>query len=394
VGTVAVIGLVTVLVAVWAANVLFDPEEVSAAVGAALDEPEVTDALARYLTDQVLVAVGAEDAIVELLPGELERLAPAIVGGVRAHVVERLAGALAEPEVRAVIVAVTERSHRALMRVLQGDGLLDGVTVADGEVTVNLLPLVGRGLAAVQELGLLQQVELPVLRPDGDPDAQRAELATALGRDLPDQFGELVVYRGEAVEQAEASVQAAQRLVVLAKRALVALVVVTLVAAGASVALARRRWRAALTLALASVVAMVLVRALGAAVIERAPTIAVQPGARAAIGRIVGSLVDGLITTATLVAVVGAVVALAVWLGDADGVARRRLGSTWRTLVTQPEPLGVAALAGAVVVLLVAGFGLVQLAIVAVLVGAGTWAMRAAPVGVGDLRSSPDEPEA
>ena len=51
------------------------------------------------------------------------------------------------------------------------DGLLDGITVEDGAVTVNLLPLISRGLTFVQGLGLLDQLDVPELTRDGDPSS-------------------------------------------------------------------------------------------------------------------------------------------------------------------------------------------------------------------------------
>ncbi len=52
---------------------------------------------------------------------------------------------LAQRETETVFRRLAERAHRAAMRLLQGDGLLDGISVNDGAVTLNLLPLVGRG---------------------------------------------------------------------------------------------------------------------------------------------------------------------------------------------------------------------------------------------------------
>jgi hypothetical protein len=384
-GLVAVLALVVSLIAVWANDVLFDSEAVSSAVETALDQPEVTDALAAYLTDQVLIAVGADEVLVDVLPPALEPLAPAITGGVRAYVIGRLAVILANEDVRAVIVAGVERSHAALMRVLQGDGLIDGITIADGEVTVNLLPLIARGLVAVQDLGLLRSVEVPQLTAAGDPDAQRIELAAALGRDLPPTFGEMVVYRGEVVAEAEATVQLAQRMIVLAKRAMLAAMVLTVVAAGASLWLARRRARAGLLLLLAAVAATLVVRALGVAAIERVPRLAVQPGARAATRSVVGSLASGLIALTSVVALLGVLAALAVWAtGDSPAAMRLRGGtrpagsSLARSLGEHREVIGAIAYVAAMAVVLIGGFGLLQLLIAAGLIGTGWVLARAA----------------
>ena len=377
-GLVAILGLVTSLVAVWATDVLFDPDEVSSAVESALERPDVTQALAVYLTDQVVVAVGVEAYVAEVLPPALDGLAAAITGGVRSYVAEQLATVLADEDVRVVIVTVAEQSHRALMRLLAGDGIADGVTVADGEVSVNLLPLIGRGLLVVQDLGLIPGVDVPELTADGDPAAQRADLERALGRELPPAFGELVVYRSDAVADAEQSLAVAQRIVVLAKRAMVAIILLTIVAGALSIWLSRRRARTTLVLLLAGVAAMVVVRAIGNRVIERSPSLAIQPGARAAIGSVVTSLADGLITATSIVAIAGVLAAAAVWLvGDSPSAARLRggAGSASGTLAgfvaAHGEAVALAGYAMGVLVILIAGIGVFQVVVSVLFVLAG-----------------------
>ena len=80
-----------------------------------------------------------------------------LAAGARSAVDRGLTRVLANPEVQDVLTTVVERSHRRAMRLLQGDGLMDGVDVTDGVVTLNTLPLIGRGVEQLQELGLLHQ---------------------------------------------------------------------------------------------------------------------------------------------------------------------------------------------------------------------------------------------
>jgi hypothetical protein len=158
------------------------------------------------------------------------------------------------------------------------------------------------------------------------------------------------------VAEAEATVQLAQRIVVLAKRAMLAVMALAVVAAGVSLWLARRRARAGLLLLMAAVAATVVVRALGAAVVERVPTLAVQPGARAAVGAVVGSLVEGLITLSSIVALIGALVAIAVWATGA-GTTRRSVAAV---VGDHREAVAGIAYAAALAVILVGGFGAAQ----------------------------------
>ena len=98
-----------------------------------------------------------------MLPDQLDRFAPSIAAGTASAIERVLADALDRPDVQNAITTLVERAHALAMRLLEGDGLNDGVTVKDGVVTLNLLPLVNRGLGAVQDLGLLDNVTLPTM---------------------------------------------------------------------------------------------------------------------------------------------------------------------------------------------------------------------------------------
>ena len=309
-GVLAVLLLVVTLIAVWARATVFRGDHVAELVGDALAEPEVQTGLATYLSEQAVTAVDLEGALANVLPAPLTGLAPAIAGGARAIVERELERALSNPDVQQVITTVVERAHARAMRVLQGDGLADGITVSDGEVTVNLLPLIARGLAPLQSWGLLSDVQLPTLTPDGDPAEQNAALSTALGRDLPAGFGQLVVYRGAAVSQAQESVQSAQQMLAAAKRALWLIAVLVVVLTAAAILLAPRRWRAVLVLSVGTAAALVVLRAATRQAVEEAPDLASRPGGKAAVEAILGGAAQSLLRVFGVVLLVALVVTL------------------------------------------------------------------------------------
>lgn len=259
-GVLAVLALGLTIVAAWAEATVLRPEPVAELLGDALDEPEVQVALAQSVTDQLAAAVDLEEVLVAVLPGSLDRVAPTITTAVRSGVERRLTDALGDPDVRAALTTAVERAHRAAMQLLRGDGLVDGLTVADGQITVNVLPLVARGLLALQSFGLLDDVEVPALARDGDPAEQRAQLSAALGRDLPPELGQLVVYEGSAVDRATTSVQSARGLLAFAERGLWLLAVVAALLAATTLGVATRRRRAALVLAAGIAAAAVVLR--------------------------------------------------------------------------------------------------------------------------------------
>jgi hypothetical protein len=362
-GVLAVIGVLASAVAVWARGTLFDSDRVAAVVGDALVEPEVDQALAQHVATQVFAAVDVDEVVADVLPASLSRLEPAIVGGIEGAVERGLTAAFGDERVQELLTDAVRRAHSAAMQLLQGDGLVDGVEVNDGEVTLNLLPLVGRGLTLVQDLGLLSGVELPDLTRAGDPTAQVAELETALGRDLPDDFGQLVVYRSDSVADAQASLESAQQALAFAKRALWVLLGVTVVLLALTVIVARNRWRAALLLGLGGIVAMVLARTAIHRVVDEAPDLVAQPGAKAAVTSIVGDVGTSLLRVmGVLLLIAAVVVALAVFrrhLQRADLVA----------VIAVLTGVAVIALVGLTIGSLIAGIVLAILAAIAL----GRW---------------------
>ena len=238
-GVLAVIGVLASSLAVWARATVLDSDNVAATVGDALAEPAVSDALAAHLSEQLFAAVEVDAAIAATLPPALERFVPAVAGGVQGLVERSLTSALENEDVQQRLSNVVRRAHAAAMRLLEGDGLLDGASVQDGEVTLNLLPFLERGLARLQEFGLLTDVELPPLAADGVPAEQIAALEAALERDLPEDFGQLVVYRSDTLAQAEASLESAQSAMAVAKRAAWVLIIVTVVLLVATMLIAR-----------------------------------------------------------------------------------------------------------------------------------------------------------
>jgi len=177
-GILGVLGVLVSVVAIWANQVLFDSDSVGNAVEQTLLEPEVTDALAVFLTDQVLEAVDINELVAEKLPDNLTALSPVIAGGARTVVQEAFERVLANDSTRAVIVAASERAHDRVMQVLEGGSLTDGANVENGEVSLNLLAIIGNGLQSLQDAGLLTRVDLPEFDTSADPPTRSSSSRT------------------------------------------------------------------------------------------------------------------------------------------------------------------------------------------------------------------------
>jgi hypothetical protein len=315
-GILAVLVLTVTVVAVWARAIVLRPEPVADLVGDALAEPDVQQGLATYLANAAAESTDLEAKVKSALPAQLSRFAPTITAGAEAAAERVLERVLATPQFEQVARTLVERAHARAMQLLQGDGIGHGINIANGQVTLNTLPLMTGALSALQSAtGLFSDKQIPQFQPDGDPQQQIDELSTAVGRDLPKDFGQIVVYQSDTVSNAQESVQTAQRLFVVAKRAVWLLLILSVVLIAATILVAPRRLRAVLVLALGTLAAMVLLRSSLRTVVDQAPSLASGPGAKAAISSIVGGAARSLQRLAgvvLLIAVVAAVVTVFV----------------------------------------------------------------------------------
>jgi hypothetical protein len=366
-GVIAVLGLLCSVIGFWARDTVFDETEVAASVEAAIQEPGVTDALATRLTDRVMSALDLQTKINEVLPPPLQRFTPAIVGGTAQLLESRLSARLADPESRAALVAGFERSYRAFLDVLEGEGLVDGITVDDDAVTVNFLPLIAEGLQAVQQFGLLDNATIPELSREGNPSEQIAQLESGLGRDLPDDFGQIVVYRSASLAEKSQTLERAQQLLVVAKRALVLMVIVTVVAIAGMVLVARNRLRATLWMLLGAGATFIVARALVNKVRDDLPSVARAPAGEAALRAVTSSLTDGLVKALGVLAVLFVLGAFVVYVVDADSALRRRVATRTGTsslrgaIAAYRVPVALIAAVAALLVITIGGFSVLSL---------------------------------
>jgi hypothetical protein len=366
-GVIAVVGLLCSVIGFWARDTVFDETEVAGAVESAIEAPAVTDALAARLTESVMSAVDLETRLNNILPPALQRITPAIVGGVEQRIEDRLSNRLADPDTRDTLISIFERSYGAFLDVMKGDGLADGVTVEHGEVTVNFLPLVADGLQTLQGFGLLDDATIPELTRDGEAAQQISQLEDGLGRDLPDDFGQIVVYRSDSLAAKGETLQRAQQLVVVLQRGFVLILIVTAVAIAGTVLVARNRLRAALGLLLGAAATFVVVRAVVNEVLDKIPSVARTPAGQAALAAAMTALADSLVKALGVLAVLFLFGAIVVYVLDADSALRRRMAiragspSLRDAIAAYRVPVALVSAGAALLVIMIAGFSVLSL---------------------------------
>jgi hypothetical protein len=398
-GVIAVIGLLCSVIGFWARGTVLDEGEVAGAVESAIEEPGVTDALAARLTASVMSAVDLDTRLNDILPPALQRITPAIVGGLEQRIEDRLSNRLADPDTRDTLVSIFERSYGAFLDVMKGDGLSGGLTVEHGEVTVNFLPLVANGLQTLQGYGLLDDATIPELTRDGDPAEQIAQLEDGLGRDLPDDFGQIVVYRSDSLAEKSETLQRAQQLVVALQRGFVLILIVTAVAIAGTVLVARNRSRAALGLLLGAAATFIVVRAVVNKVLDELPSVARTPAGQAAMAAATTSLADSLVKALGVLAVLFLMGAIVVYVLDADSALRRRLAtrigspSLRDAIAAYRVPVALLSAGAALLVITIGGFSVLSLIVALLLVVLAMFALWV-PDQLGAHAAPPEPPAA
>ncbi len=380
-GVLAVVSLLLLVVAVWSSRTVFDSDKVAGIADAALQQPTIVKPLAQRATDQALVAVDAEQRLRDALPAPLKPFTGSIIGGARNVVESGMERVLALDAVRQALVLAIRQAHVQLVKVVQGDGLASPVKVVGDKVQLNTLSLVVRAIDLVQQrTGLVSNVKLPTLNPKDPASVQQQQLEKALGRSLPAGFGQITIYQGDKVSQAADSVANAQRTVLLARRAMWVLLVLTVVFFVAAIVLSRDRRRAVVLLSLGTAAALVIARILIDRFVFAAPTLVADPETRAAVRDVVLGFTGSLQRVVNDLLVLGIIVGVLAFLSGpskpAVRIRRGVIGDEHTPMgIARRSPQGTAAVCALLALLLFVLFGwsLVTLLLAVALVGFGGW---------------------
>src|SRR5690606_20918858 len=120
---------------VWVRFTVPDSDRFGAISTDLLDDPAVRAELADRVAAAVMAAGPVEEVAAALVDGPLERssgLVPILGSTIESALSTRLEALLGDDRVQAIVGAAVLKAHEAVMALLRGDGLLDGLTVAEG----------------------------------------------------------------------------------------------------------------------------------------------------------------------------------------------------------------------------------------------------------------------
>lgn len=260
------LSLVATTVAVWVNRTIWNEDKYIATVVPLGDDPAIIDSLATQITDQAFLALDVQNRVEEALtsiassneqvPEQITFLAGPITESLRKVIREQVVKFLQSDQFQEFWANANEQLHPKIVALLQGNyDELPNITVGREDVQLNLIPIVTQVLRDLVQKGLGSlniDVTIPQI-PENDAQAAVALLSRALGVTLPENFGQVTIMTSAQLDEYQ---QAANDLRSLA----ITLLIVTLVLAVLSIAVAPRRRRAVIWLGAGTVVALFLGR--------------------------------------------------------------------------------------------------------------------------------------
>jgi hypothetical protein len=243
--------------AAWGARTVLNTDRYVATVAPLADDPAVQASIATKLTDQVFSALNVQETLSDAL-GALGDRATVLAGpltiAVKGFVRDQVEKVVASDAFKTFWVEANRFVHTQVLAILRGD--TETITTREGKVLLNLLPLVNLALGSIQTVAsdlVGRDVALPQISEEDIPSASIAKLEQALGVDLPDTYGQVVVYDSE-------DLAALQQALYLFERLLVLLLVLILILVAASLLVSTRRRRTLIQLAAGAAVGLVVIR--------------------------------------------------------------------------------------------------------------------------------------
>ena len=314
----AILSCISILastVGVWAHRTLLNTDSWVNAVAPLASNPEVTTALSKQVTASLLEVINADEVAQNALPDQAKFLAAPLTEAVGQFVQRSVDQLLKTEQFQQFWVDANRKVHPIVVKVLRGE--TKGVTAANNQVQLNLLPLIADALRFVQSkaAGLLgSATTIPKITFDMSADEARSKLSSALGRSLPENFGVVTVFQSDKLK-------AVQDGVALFDNLITALLILTVLMVVATVGLALDRRRIIIGLSLGMVFTLALASTIIAAIKSQALDLITDPTSRVAAGDTVTTLVSRLHLITNGLIAVGLAVALIAFLTGGSRLA-------------------------------------------------------------------------
>lgn len=309
-------------VTIWAHQTVLTSSGWSDLIAGVASDPEVIDNTSRLAVERISDAIGLEDIVVRVLPGDMELIGSAITRRVEEAISEKVAEVAATEGFQDAFVGVNQIGHDAALSIIRDEG--QALESDEGTIALNVWPLIGAGLQSLRDAGFIDaERELPDLT-DFQPSGENVtRLETLLDRELPDDLGTITLVESDQLLRVQTAVR---RFDIITA----GLLLLTLISIALALWLSRGRVRMVLWLAIGAIAALAVGRGFTRVIVEDITGALSEGPAGPTIKAIINAAIDQLMWFAFAMIVVALIVAgLALWFG-------RRAGGTDDDAPTEP----------------------------------------------------------
>jgi hypothetical protein len=125
-------------VTTWVRSQMLDTDQWVSISNELLDEPEVTEALSLYITEQLFTQVDVAGELEALLPEDFSGLAGPIAGALRGPATDGVERILESDQFAALWERANRAAHETMVNILRDETRLESTSTADGTVTLDL----------------------------------------------------------------------------------------------------------------------------------------------------------------------------------------------------------------------------------------------------------------
>jgi hypothetical protein len=204
------------VLSVWVNQQLLNTDNFVSAVSPLLKNPEVIDSVSAYVAAQVVEALDVQGRVANALPDRASFLAVPVTNQLQTFAQTRIARLMQTDQFHAAWARTLTFLHSKVVGILRGDSKY--LSIQGNALTIDLTLVISDALRYLHsQLPDLVQSKLPI--PDLSnvtvPAEARAKLSEALGRPLPDDFGQVTIMESDQLVTAQRTVQLLDALVII-----------------------------------------------------------------------------------------------------------------------------------------------------------------------------------
>ena len=311
--------LVFALLATWTQQVLLNTNRFMDVVGPVPTDPAVQASIADFVSTQVVTTLDLQDRVANVLPPKGAFLAAPITSALQQRLSNLVLTTVSSDRFAQVWDSALRSLHEELVHVLRGQSTV--ITIDQGVLYLNVLPLVGQVVTELQNEGFIPaSVTLPDFS-GTDPGPIQQKLSETFGITIPPTFGQIPLVESAALTKAQTAVKLLDLLVIVLWLLVIGLMALAIWATG-------RRRRMVLMLALGSIVALLLFRVILRGVETWLVSNVADPGSAATVQALMDAVLDNLFSLMWWFVLLAAAIALVTLFGGRARAAARSAAGT------------------------------------------------------------------